>query len=326
MISGVYEDYENECLKLFNSITEIFLKGDYNGNSFVFPKHIIYMNRDWLERHEDSYSNVWQEAISRDSPYLINLCSDWQRKEINVQFSNNTYYNFGTLQNISLNLPRYAYISKNETDFIKIIRDMMNLCSRIFVKKYDIIEKRLNSKHLPLCSSYIKNREPLFKLENQNLAFNFVGLNEAVKYLINQELHENIDAFNFGKKIIKEIKNVCEELTRKTGKKHILQENISNRAAYRFAKLDLKHFAKIAIPQTFNGIRCYTNSAQFKENLIMDSDEKINKQSVFHEILQNGHNFYNFSLKDVQTNAQNLHKMMLDICTTSQLACIKFSQ
>ena len=224
--------------------------------------------------------------------------------------------NFGTLQNISLNLPRYSYLSKNEDNFMEIIREKMNMCSIIFKKKYEIIEKRLKSKHLPLCSSFIKDHELPFKLENQNLAFNFIGLNEAVKYLTDYELHEKLEAFNLGIKIITEMKTMCDELSQKNGRKYILQENVSTKVMYRFAKLDSKHF------QSNYKERFYTNSAHFKKDIDLELSKQIELQGEFHKILQNGRNFFKISSKKIG-NFQNLIDLVKFACL-QDIACLQF--
>ena len=76
-------------------------------------------------------------------------------------------------------------MSKDEDKFVEILQEKMDLCFDIFEKKYQIIKKRLNSRHLPLCSSFINNEKALFDLNNQNYAFNIVGLNETIKFLTN---------------------------------------------------------------------------------------------------------------------------------------------
>jgi len=211
-------------------------------------------------------------------------------------------------------------MSKDQDKFLEILREKMDICSLIFKKKYDIIEKRLKSKHLPLCSSSIKNHEPLFKLENQNLAFNFVGLNETVKFLSHYELHENADAFNLGKKILQEMKNHCEEIGQKEGKRFVLQENLSNKVLIRFKRLDLKHFPETTKLLLNAKSAFYTNSAHFRKNSEITLTKRISQQGEFHEIMKNGLNIEEVSLRE----AQNLQELTKIICEGSNIACFRF--
>lgn len=320
---GTYGEYKEENIRLFKIITDAFIEGDYYGNSFNYPKQIVYIKKEWLNSFDDAYSKIWEEVKLRNGLYIINLCSNWLNNEVQSQYTDETIHNFGTLQNISLNLPRYSYLSKDEDKFTEILQEKMNLCSNIFEKKHQIIKKRLKSKHLPLCSSFINKDKTLFNLENQNYAFNIVGLNEAIKYLTNYELHENHDAFNLGKKIIERIKIFCEELTQENNKKFVLQENFSNKVLYRFATLDLKHFPKLAIPQSNNnGKFFYTNSVHFNKEVDLTLLDQITKQGVFHKISQNGRHTMQISLKQLLN--QNLPELIKIVCEDSDIACLQF--
>jgi len=320
---GKYGEFAEENMRLFKILTDSFIEGDYYGNSFNYPKQIVYIKKEWLNNFDDAYSKIWEEVKLRKGLYIINLCSNWLNNEVQSQYIDETIHNFGTLQNISLNLPRYSYLGKDEDKFVEILEEKMNLCSIIFEKKYQIIKKRLKSKHLPLCSSFIKKDKALFNLENQNYAFNIVGLNEAIKYLTNHELHENHDAFNLGKKIIERIKIFCEELTQENNKKFVLQENFSNKVLYRFATLDLKHFPKLAIPHpNNNGKSFYTNSAHFNKEADLTLFDQINKQGVFHKISQNGRHTMQISLKQLVN--QNLPELIKIVCEDSDIACLEF--
>ncbi|MFX1259509.1 MAG: anaerobic ribonucleoside-triphosphate reductase, partial [Promethearchaeota archaeon] len=269
--------------------------------------------------------NIIEEIIKMKTPYLINLCSNWLNNEIEEQYSKDGYHNYGTLQNISLNLPRYAYLSKDEDKFFEVLRNKINICSGILIKKFEIIKKRLKSNHLPLCSSTLNNQQPLFKLEDQNLALNFVGLNETVKFLTDYELHEQSEAFNFGKKIVKKIKEICSEMSEKDKKRYTLQENVSNKVIYRFAQLDLKHFPKFAIPQISKKGSHYTNFTQFRESIKMNLYEMLYRQGKFNEIIQNNRVISRISLKNIKKKShQELKEFIKKVCINSKIACLKF--
>ena len=321
-IVGKYSDYNSECLKLFNSLAEVFKSGDYNGKAFYFPKHLVYFKEEWLKEYEHAYSNVWEEIVEMKTPYLINLCPEWVNSKIKSEYITKDFVNAGILQNVCINLPRCAYSSRDESDFVEIIEDSINLCFGILNKKYNIIQKRLNSKHLPLCSSTIEGK-PLFNLKNQKLTISFIGLNEAVKYLTNYELHEDPESFNFGKKIIIRMNNICSDKSLQDGKNYCLVENPSENAKYRFAKLDLIHFTDKAklILETEKSF--YTNSNHFNTEAKLDFFEQINKQGEFHEIVQNKVIEY-ISLLALNGNYNDFREILSKICNNTNIGCLKF--
>ncbi|MEJ2295325.1 MAG: anaerobic ribonucleoside-triphosphate reductase, partial [Candidatus Lokiarchaeota archaeon] len=59
-IFGKYGDYKDACLKLFDALTMVYIKGDYNGKLFAFPKHEIKLKREWLDKYKASYLKVME--------------------------------------------------------------------------------------------------------------------------------------------------------------------------------------------------------------------------------------------------------------------------
>ena len=245
----------------------------------------------------------------------------YQNKFIN-KLTVDSYTNFGILQDICLNLPRYAYTTKNEEKFMETLKSKISLCAEILLKKYEIIKKRLHSNHLPLCSGKL-NDKIIFSLENQALSISFVGLNETVKFLTNFELHESSDAYNLGKKIVSEMHKSCQEFSEKYEKPYLLSENTSRKAPIRFAHLDLKHFPKIALPQFKKQKYFYTNSAHFRKDAEIDIVDKIKMQENFHLLIQNEAIEF-ISLKELNNANIELEDFVKKIYSGSKIACLKF--
>ena len=112
-------------------------------------------------------------------------------------------------------------------------------------------------------------------------------------------------------------------MTQENNKKFVLQENFSNKVLYRFATLDLKHFPKLAIPQSNNnGKFFYTNSVHFNKEVDLTLLDQITKQGVFHKISQNGRHTMQISLKQLLN--QNLPELIKIVCEDSDIACLQF--
>ena len=320
---GYYEEYNEECLKLFNALTIAFKEGDDNNNPFKTPKHEILLNNIWLDKFNDVYLNVWDEIDFMKTSILINSNNNSLKNKEIESLSSVDYINSGILQEVCMNLPRFAYYSKDEANFLEIVDTNMRISSQILLKKYEIIERRLKLKHLPLCSGIIKNKT-LYNLEDQHLSISFVGLNESVKFLTDFELHEHSDAFNFGKKILSEMYKICLEFSKKNNMSFVLSENVSKKAPFRFAKLDLNHFPKIAIPQSSGDLFYYTNSAHFKKDAEIDVIERVKKQEEYQFFIQNGA-IEHISLNELKRSNLTLVDFIKEIFVPSKLACLKFN-
>ncbi len=144
-IYGKYGNYKRECLQLFDALTDVYIQGDAHGKLFAFPKHEVKIKKKWLEEFEPSYLKIMEEAVKMGTPYFLNMCPEWMPDEIHSQccrkfLSGNeiisrciqdpekrknanvweNYVTVGSLQSVSLNLPRYAYISKSEDDYFDL--------------------------------------------------------------------------------------------------------------------------------------------------------------------------------------------------------------
>ncbi|MHA2006799.1 MAG: anaerobic ribonucleoside-triphosphate reductase [Promethearchaeota archaeon] len=317
-----YKNYKEECLKLFKAFTVVFKEGDENNNPFKSPKHEIILNSDLLSRFNDTYLDVWDEISIMKTPILINVNTELLYKMDADPSTESKYCNWGILQDICLNLPRIAYKSKDEDEFLEILDLNLNLTSQILIKKYEIIKRRLKSGHLPLCSGKI-NGYPVYCLEDQNLSISFVGLNEAVKSITDFELHENSSTFTFGEKILYEMNKKCSEFSTKHSVSYVLSENKSLKAPVRFAELDLKHFQNIALPQSKDNKYYYTNAAHFRDSGVINISDKVKKQEKYHEFIHNGAIEY-FSLTKLKINDLSLENFIKEVFAYSKLKSVQF--
>ncbi len=323
-INNFYSDYEKECLKLFKTLILVFKEINKPNINYPTPNLQILLNNKFFEVIDQNYSKFWDDINTFKNISSINFCLDTCYYRNIEKITENSLYNFGVLQNISLNLPRYAYISQDEDKFLELLSSKVILSSEILLKKYQIIKKRLKLKHLPCCSSSI-NKDPLFKLENQDLSFSLVGLNESIKSLTNYELHEHSDAIKLSLRILNELNRICAELTENYGKNFIISENISKKALKRFTKLDLKHFPK-ELKQLYNNdlIYEYTNSIHFRNDKKIDLFKRVEIQGDFHRFIKNGAIEY-ISLYDLEEYDLNLQKFINIISKKSRISSINFS-
>ncbi len=311
-VDGIYGDYVDECNALFKALSKVYFKGDGIGRLFNFPKHEIKLKKEWIREFEDDYLLISEETAKFGNPYYLNLAADWMPDEVHSQCCrliltpegirkicddpelfdwSKSYINLGSLQSVSLNLPRYAYMSKgDENKFFEILDEYMLLIRDILMIKRELVAKRLESGLLPLCSRQVDNGIRLLDLRKQSVNIGFVGLNECVLYITNHELHENNEAYRLGKKILEYMSKKCDEFTTEKSFKFSLWEQPAESTAGRFAYLDLKHYPNYAIVQgnpELNAVY-YTNSDHLRDSADIPLFERIQKQSEFHPIVQGG--------------------------------------
>lgn len=347
-IMGTYGDFKEECLDLFDTLTDVYIQGDHNGKLFAFPKHEVKIKKEWLKEFEPSYLKLMEEAAKMGTPYFLNMCPDWMPDEIHSQccrkfLSGNEiitrceydpekrknknvwedYVTIGSLQSVSLNLPRYAYMSKNKDEYLRILDEKMELSARILLKKWALMEKRLETGHLPLCSGSIDG-DPIFKIKDQNLSVGYTGLNEAVKSLTGYELHEDDSAYEMGKDILNYMVAKCGSMTEEHGKSFSLWEQPSESTANRLAKLDLKHFPNKAMPQSSGSSAYYTNSGHFRYDADIPLSERIKKQGDYHPIVSGGV-ITHVWLGEQQPDIEGLWELTKNICLNTNTAYFAYT-
>jgi ribonucleoside-triphosphate reductase len=347
-ITGKYGDYLDECLKLFDALTDVYIQGDHNGKLFAFPKHEIKIKKEWLKEFEPSYLKLMEEAATMGTPYFLNMCPEWMPDEIHSQccrkfLSGNqiieqcnldpekrknanvweNYVTIGSLQSVSLNLPRYAYLSDSEDNYLSLLDKKMELSARILRKKRNLIERRLKTGHLPLCSGKI-NGKSIFNINDQNLSIGFTGLNEAVKYLTGYELHEDNTSYELGKRILNYMVAKCNTMTERDKKYYSLWEQPAESSSGRFARLDLKHFPKKAIVQSSGKSAYYTNSAHFRYDAEIPLSQRIKSQGDYHPIV-NGGVITHIWLGEQKPDIYGLWELTKKICLNTNTAYFAYT-
>ena len=347
-LNGRYGDYKSECLTLFDAITDVYIHGDYDGKLFAFPKHEVKIKKEWLKEFEPSYIKLMEEVAKMGTPYFLNMCPEWMPDEIHSQccrkfLSGNqiiekcvidpkerksanvweNYVSIGSLQSVSLNLPRYAYISKNEDEYLRVLEQNMELSARILIKKWNLIDRRLKSGHLPLCSGTIDG-QPIFDLKNQNLSIGYTGLNEAVKSLTGFELHENTSTYELGKRILEFMVAKCNFMSERDGISYSLWQQPAESSSNRFARLDLKHFPKKAIPQSRGISAYYTNSDHIRYDADIPLSKRIQLQADYHPIV-NGGVITHIWLGEQKPDIQGLWELTKKICLNTNTAYFAYT-
>ena len=310
-IDGVYGDYVDECNRFFRAINEVYMAGDGTGKMFNFPKHEIKLKKEWMKEFEEEYMGISREAAKFGTPYFLNMAADWMPDEVHSQCCriiltpdgikkfcqdpelfdwHKSYMNMGSLQSVSLNLPRYAYMANGDDDrLFELIDENMKLAADILMIKQDLIEQRMRNKLIPLCAGEVDGT-PLLDLRKQSLSVGFVGLNECVLAHTGNELHETKESYEFGTKILQHLLKRCLEYSVENQKNFSLWEQPAESTATRFAKLDLKHFKDKVMYQgdISTGSIYYTNSDHLNYAANISLPERIQKQSKFHPIVKGG--------------------------------------
>ncbi|MBS3908911.1 MAG: anaerobic ribonucleoside-triphosphate reductase [Actinobacteria bacterium] len=304
-----YKEYEKEAQAFVRAMFEIYLEGDANGKTFVFPKPLLHINDEffkttgWEEFLElaclvASKQGITYFVFDRGDEVTVSQCCRLKLKlgeQDLVEAKAPEKMRFSALQNVTINLPRIAYkaMGSDELLFAELNRTMEMVAKAHVQKKAFIGELMDLGPRGPLamlCSS--RDGEPYLRMDRLTYLCGLLGLNELVEAHTGMELHDSDEALKFGLKVISHMNLKCRQLSEQYDIKMVLEESPAESSGYRLAKLDMKYYPT----QTKNVIKgkvesneyYYTNSIHISVEAPVDYVERVRKQSLFHPLIEAG--------------------------------------
>lgn len=299
-----YLDYYDEANAFFNAIIDVYMGGDYLGKMFNFPKCEVKLREEYLGKFEKEYIKVASLASKFGTPYFLNLCPDYMPDIVNSQCCRLIFapdsdeledfhkgaMRMGSLQVVTINLPRIAYEAKGSDDRLFEILDLrMDLAKDVLLLKREVIKERIEGNALPFCAMDCFG-EPYLNLDKQVLNVGFVGLNELLKAHIGAELHESSSAWRFGLRVIKHMVDRVNNYAKETGYRFGCIQTPAESTAHRLALVDRKMFGDNAVVQgdLNNGGIYYTNSSHIRPSAEIPLLDRINTEASFHPLTKGG--------------------------------------
>ena len=199
------------------------------------------------------------------------------------------------LQNVTLNLPRIAYLAKgDDTRLFSRIADFWRWRSRPIWRRKLFIEKLLSLGEKGPLALLAMDRDgsPYLRMHRASFLIGMVGLNELVQIHTGQEMHQSREAFKFGLKVIAHMKLLIDKFSQRYGMRFVLEQTPAESTAYRFAKLDLTshspasgHIVKGDISR---GEVYYTNSTYLNNAAVLNPIERVRQEGLFHPLIEAG--------------------------------------
>jgi ribonucleoside-triphosphate reductase len=198
------------------------------------------------------------------------------------------------MQNVTINLPRIAYeAAGDDTKLFSILTERMAIAAHAHLEKKRFIESLLALGESGPLALLVMDRdgESYLRMRRVTYLIGMVGLNEMVQFHTGEELHETEDALKFGLKVIAHMNLVCSRFSRKHQMRFVLEQTPAESTAYRFAKLDMKHFPQaqqvvkgaLGIDEIY-----YTNSTLFNVSACIDPIDRVKREGLFHPLIEAG--------------------------------------
>jgi ribonucleoside-triphosphate reductase len=340
-----YSEYAREAQDFAKAMFEIYREGDGAGRPYFFPKPLVHITDKFFGTpgHEGFLNLISAVAAEKGNTYFVfdrgetAKISECCRLSFKLEYSDLQdakepwRMRYSAIQNVSLNLPRIAYLAERDNDqLFKEIEKFLEMATAAHRQKKKFIVELLNEGPGGPLSLLASNRdgETYLRLRRVTYLIGMVGLNEMVQYHCGKEMHETPEALKLGLKIISFMKLKCEELSEKYDMHFVLEQTPAESTAYRFAKLDMEHF-RAETEQVIKGNLAgreiyYTNSTYFNIGHPMNPIDRVKQEGLFHPLIDAGA-LTHVWLGESQPDAESIANFVVKTFNSTQNSQIAFS-
>lgn len=304
-----YSAYLKEAQKFVWALFEVYKEGDGTGRPFFFPKPLVHITEKFFktEGHQEFLHLICDVAAEKGNTYFVfdrgstAKISECCRLSFKLDAQDLAdakepwRMRYSALQNVTLNLPRLGYISKEDDAVLfSKITDLMELAVKAHLEKKAFIERLLSHGEKGPLSLLTMKKDgmPYLRMNRASYLIGMLGLNELVHIHTGEELHQSNKALKFGLKVISHMDLVSKKLSKQYDMRFVLEQTPAESTAYRFARLDLRyysprsgHFVKGDISR---GEVYYTNSTYFAVSSPMNPIERVIQEGLFHPRIEAG--------------------------------------
>jgi ribonucleoside-triphosphate reductase len=215
----------------------------------------------------------------------------------------------GSVGVVTINMPRIAYLSKNEAEFYERLDHLMDISARSLKVKRDVITKLLNNGLYPYTKRYLGT------FANHFSTIGLIGMNEVglnAKWLKKDLTHPETQ--KFAKEVLNFMREKLSDYQEEYGDLYNLEATPAESTSYRLAKHDKEDFPNIITAAPEGETPYYTNSSHLPVGYTDDIFSALDIQDGLQTLYTSGtvfHAFLGERLPDWKA-AANLVKKIAD--------------
>ena len=277
-----YGDCKKEMDMVNKAFIETMIVGDANGRGFQYPipTYSITKNFDWSETENNRL--LFEMTSKYGTPYFSNyINSDMEPSDVRsmccrlrldlreLRKKSGGFFgsgeSTGSVGVVTINLPRIAYLAKDEADFYKRLDHMMDIAARSLKTKRTVITKLLNEGLYPYTKHYLGS------FENHFSTIGLIGMNEVglnARWLKKDLTHPETQ--RFAKEVLDHMRERLSDYQEEYGDLYNLEATPAESTTYRLAKHDVEKYPGIITAAEPGGTPYYTNSSHLPVGYTQD--------------------------------------------------------
>ena len=301
-----YKDCKAEMDMINKAFIEIMIEGDANGRGFQYPipTYSITADFDWSETENNRL--LFEMTSKYGTPYFSNYVnSDMEPSDVRsmccrlrldlreLRKKSGGFFgsgeSTGSVGVVTINIPRIAYLSKDEKEFYTRLNKVMDIAARSLKVKRTVITKLMNEGLYPYTKRYLGT------FNNHFSTIGLVGMNEACLNAnwIKADLTTE-KAQEFTKDVLNHMRERLSDYQEKYGDLYNLEATPAESTSYRLAKHDLKHYPNIITAGGGNETPYYTNSSHLPVGYTDDIFTALDVQDELQTLYTSGTVFHAF--------------------------------
>jgi len=319
-----YGDCKPEMDMVNKAFIEIMIEGDANGRGFQYPIPTYSITRDFDWSPTENNKLLFEMTAKYGTPYFSNyINSDMEPSDVRsmccrlrldlreLRKKTGGYFgsgeSTGSVGVVTINMPRIAYLAKDEADFYRRLDHIMDLAARSLKVKRTVITKLLEAGLYPYTKRYLGH------FNNHFSTIGLVGMNEAglnASWIRADMTSEKCQ--NFTKQVLDHMRERLSDYQEQYGDLYNLEASPAESTAYRLAKHDVEMYPDIITAASADGAPYYTNSSHLPVGYTDDVFSALDIQDELQTRYTSGtvfHAFLGEKLPDWQAAAKLVRKI-----------------
>lgn len=305
-VDFTYKECKKEMDMVNKAFIEIMIEGDANGRGFQYPipTYSITSDFDWSDTENNRL--LFEMTSKYGTPYFSNyINSDMEPSDVRsmccrlrldlreLRKKTGGYFgsgeSTGSVGVVTINMPRIAYLAKDEADFFERLRRMMDIAARSLKVKRQVITKLLNEGLYPYTKRYLGN------FDNHFSTIGLIGMNEVTlnaKWIGKDLTDEKSQAFT--KKVLNFMRERLSDYQELYGDLYNLEATPAESTTYRLAKHDRERWPDIKTAGNEHDVPYYTNSSHLPVDYTEDVFSALDIQDELQTLYTSGTVFHAF--------------------------------
>ena len=304
-VDFTYGECQHEMDMVNKAFIEIMIEGDANGRGFQYPipTYSITSDFDWSETENNKL--LFEMTAKYGTPYFSNyINSDMEPSDVRsmccrlrldlreLRKKSGGFFgsgeSTGSIGVVTINMPRIAYLAKDENDFYSQLDRLMDIAARSLHTKRQVISKLLDQGLYPYTKRYLGS------FSNHFSTIGLIGMNEVglnAKWLRADMTSEKVQEFT--KEVLTHMRDRLSDYQEKYGDLYNLEATPAESTTYRFAKHDKELYPDI-ITANMEETPYYTNSSHLPVGYTEDIFSALDIQDELQTLYTSGTVFHAF--------------------------------